>query len=532
VEFEEYEEGADRWLEFRASPTRDGGVTVCVRDVSDRKRAELDLRRSQDELLDFVENATEGLHWVGPDGTVLWANQAELQLLGYTRDEYIGHSITEFHADSEVIGDILCRLTGGEDLYNYEARLRCKDGSIRHVLINSNVRRFNGQFVHTRCFTRDITERKRAEAELAASEERFVRFMENLPGLAWMKDQEGRYRYLNAAAAQAFGKPQEQVYGKTDTELFPPETAAQFLHHDAQARASAHGILVVETLEHEGGVVHHSLVSKFPVTDAVGSLIGVGGIAIDITERVQAEEALRAADRRKDEFLAMLAHELRNPLAPIITAAEIFRLRGMDDPILQRQRDVIDRQVGQMRRLLDDLLDVSRITRGKIELRREPVDLASILQQALETSRPLFDRRSHTLDVSLPDDGIMVSGDAVRLCQVFTNLLNNAAKYTPPGGRVWLTAERDRDQALIRIRDTGVGMSPEVIAQAFELFAQGDRSLDRSEGGLGLGLTLVRELLERHGGAVTAYSPGQGQGSEFVVTLPLLMDYKTVAPGE
>ena len=523
VEFEEHEEYSDRWLEYRVSPMGDGGVAICVRDVSDRKRTELELRRSQAELLDFLENGAEGLHWVGPDGTILWANQAELRLLGYSREEYIGHSITEFHADSHVIEDILCRLTGGEELYNYQARLRCKDGSVRHVLISSNVRLFEGQFVHTRCFTRDVTDRKRAEEELLSSEQRFARFMENLPGLAWMKDPEGRYRYVNAAAAQAFQRPMAEIYGKTDADLFSAETAAQFRDNDALALASSSGIQVVETLEHEGGALRHSLVSKFPVTDPDGAITGVGGIAVDITERVQAEEALCAADRRKDEFLAMLAHELRNPLAPIITAAEIFRLRSLEDPILQKQRDVIDRQVKHMRRLLDDLLDVSRITRGKIELRREPVDLSAILTQAVETSRPLFDQRNHLLQLSVPDGEIMITGDAARLCQVFTNLLNNAAKYTPPGGQVWLTTERDEEQVRIRIRDTGVGMTPEVIEKAFELFAQGERSLDRAEGGLGLGLTLVRELLERHSGNVSAHSAGLGQGSEFVVTLPLVV---------
>jgi PAS domain S-box-containing protein len=521
AELEIRQEEDDRWLELRFSPLPEGGVAVYLRDVSARKRVERELQRSQEELRDFLDNASEGLHWVGPDGTILWANDAELRLLGYARDEYVGHSITEFHADRDVIDDILHRLTSGEELHSYEARLRCKDGSLRHVLINSNVRRREGEFINTRCFTRDITERKRVLEKLRASEQRFVRFMENLPGLAWMKDLEGRYRYVNAAAAEAFRQEPDALYGQTDAELFPPATAAQFRDHDARALRRAEGILVVETLEQADGVVHHSLVSKFPVTDPDGRLTGIGGIAIDVTERVQAEEALRAADRRKDEFLAMLAHELRNPLAPIITAVEIFRLRNIQDPVVLKQRDIIDRQVRQMKRLLDDLLDVSRITQGKVELQLEALDVRSVLQHAAETSRPLLDQRGHTLHVSVPETQLWVSGDLVRLCQVFTNLLNNAARYTPPGGTVWLTAEPETDQARIRVRDTGVGMTPEVLAQAFELFAQGQRGLDRAEGGLGLGLTLVRELVERHGGRVWAQSDGPGQGSELVVHLPL-----------
>lgn len=522
VEFQRHDEASARCIEARARRDRDGGLAIYLRDVTDRVRAEVELRRSQRELMDFFENATEGLHWVGPDGTILWANQAELDLLGYTREEYLGHCIKEFHVDPHVIDDVLARLVAGEDLKNREARLRCKDGSIRYVLISSNALSFEGQFIHTRCFTRDITARKRAEEELQASQQLFARFMENLPGLAWMKDLQGRYVYVNAAGAEAFRSSPEALYGKQDSDIFPADTAAEYRENDQRALASEHGVLVVEKLEHEDGVLHHSLVSKFPVVDPDGRVIAVGGMAIDITERTRAEEALRAADRRKDEFLAMLAHELRNPLAPIVTAVEILSIRGTQDPILQKQRDVIKRQVEQMKRLLDDLLDVSRITRGKVQLAITRVDLSTILTHAVETSRPLIDERGHHLEVSLPAVPLQAEGDAARLSQVFTNLLNNAARYTPPGGHVWFTAERDGGTARIRVRDTGIGMTPDVIAGAFELFAQGERSLARSEGGLGIGLTLVRELVELHGGTVTAQSAGVDQGSEFVVTLPLL----------
>jgi signal transduction histidine kinase len=257
------------------------------------------------------------------------------------------------------------------------------------------------------------------------------------------------------------------------------------------------------------------------------------GIAID-NGRLYRE--VQEADRRKNEFLAMLAHELRNPLAPILNAVEILRLRGPGDETLQTQRELIDRQVRHMKRLLEDLLDVSRITRGKIQLRREPVDLADVLTQAIEASRPLIDSKAHQLSIRLPHKRVRVDADQTRLAQVFTNLLNNAAKYTDSGGQIRVEAE-DPDCGTVRVRvsDTGIGMTPEVLAQAFELFTQADRSLARSQGGLGIGLTLVRSLVEMHGGRVQAFSEGPGKGTEIVVQLPVLPDWapeKVVPPEE
>jgi PAS domain S-box-containing protein len=347
--------------------------------------------------------------------------------------------------------------------------------------------------------------------------------MENLPGLAWMKDLDGRYLYVNGPAARAFNYPVERIVGRTDFELFPEETARQFRANDDRGLEQG-GVLVVERLTQDDEVEHHSLVSKFPIADEEGDVMAVGGIAIDITDRIQAEEALKLADRRKDEYVAMLAHELRNPLSPIVTATEVLRLRSGGDAMIERQRDIIHRQVGQMRRLLDDLLDVSRITRGKVRITREPLELADVLKQALETSRPQIEAGRHTFDVSLPGEPMPVYGDAARLAQVFTNLLNNAAKFTDPGGDIRLEARRDVDQVRVSVRDNGVGMSPELVAGAFELFRQGADAFERSTSGLGIGLTLVRRLVEAHGGTVTASSAGLGAGSEFVVRLPLFRE--------
>ncbi len=239
---------------------------------------------------------------------------------------------------------------------------------------------------------------------------------------------------------------------------------------------------------------------------------------------------VQQADRQKNEFLSMLAHELRNPLAPIRNAVEVMKLKSDAPPQYVWGRDVIDRQIRQLTRLVDDLLDVSRITRGKIDLRVEPLDLCAVTHQAVEASRPFIESKQHALHVTVPPDGLKVRGDPARLAQVLTNLLINAAKYTEEGGQIWLTARRDGAEAVVAIKDTGVGIPPEMLAAVFDLFIQVDAAIDRSQGGLGVGLTLVKRLVELHGGKVRAASDGPGKGSEFVVCLPALAADAPAAP--
>jgi PAS domain S-box-containing protein len=370
----------------------------------------------------------------------------------------------------------------------------------------------------------DITARKQAEDQLRASEKRFVRFMRHLPGLAWIKDLEGRYVFANESAMRAFQRSKEDLYGKTDDEIFPPETAARFRENDRLALVSEAGIMTVETLEHDDSTLHHSIVSKFPILGQDGKPVMIGGMAIDITERKRQEEALREADRRKDEFLATLAHELRNPLAPIRNAAQLLQLDNLPPREFQAAREIIDRQLAQMVRLVDDLLDVSRITRNKLQLRREPIELAAAIQSAIETSRPVIEEAGHRLIVDLPDEPLCLEADLTRLAQVFVNLLNNAAKYTDHGGEIRLSIRRDGSDAVISVRDTGIGILPEQLPRIFEMFSQVTPALDRTQGGLGIGLSLVRGLVEMHGGTIEAHSEGAGRGSEFLVRLPLGTD--------
>ncbi len=242
----------------------------------------------------------------------------------------------------------------------------------------------------------------------------------------------------------------------------------------------------------------------------------------DITSRRQAEEALRTADRRKDEFLATLAHELRNPLAPIQSALQVMKLLGDGDQQLRGAREVVERQLLHMTRLVDDLLDVSRITRGKIRLKLEQVDLGSVVRRAIEATRPFIDAGRHTLIVELPSEPLRVNGDPVRRGQIVGNLLHNAAKYTPHGGRLQLILRRDGEQARILIRDSGIGISPEMLPRIFDLFVQADRETEQVQAGLGIGLALARKLVELHSGAISVTSEGLGKGTEFVVQLPLL----------
>jgi two-component system CheB/CheR fusion protein len=352
--------------------------------------------------------------------------------------------------------------------------------------------------------------------------------MQHLPGLAWIKDLEGRYVFANEAAERVFRTPGAELYGRTDRDIFPPEVAAEFMEHDRQALASPRGVQVVESLEHADGVLHHSIVSKFPIRDAAGEPAWVGGMAIDVTEARRTEAALREADRRKTEFLATLAHELRNPLAPIQNSLEILKHAASDPAVSRQSCEAIERQLGQLVRLVDDLLDVGRITSDRLQLRRGRIELGAVIQQAVETCRPAMARRRQTIQLGFPDSPVSLDADAVRLTQVFANLLDNACKYTPIGGTIAVRARQVDETVVISITDSGAGIPPEQLETIFEMFAQLDTSPERS--GLGIGLTLVRRLVELHEGSVHARSEGPGTGSEFVVRLPIARDVPDQLP--
>jgi PAS domain S-box-containing protein len=516
-------DGTERPIADSAAPLRDeqGHIVGCVlvfSDVTERRKAEVALERSERELADFFNNASVPLHCIGPDGVILRANQAELDLLGYTREEYVGHPISRFHVDRDVIDDALARLFRGDSLKRYPARMRCKNGSIKKVLIDSNSLWEKGRFVHSRCFMFDVTEQKREEetrsllaAIVAASDDAIV--SKTLDGivLSW-----------NEGAQRLFGYSPAEVVGRSIDRIIPPELREedrQILQRIRQGERVDHFETV--RVAKDGRRVDVSLTVS-PVRDESGRVIGASKVARDISERKRIDTALRDADRRKDEFLATLAHELRNPLAPIRHSLEIL-LRSEGDPRLFRQAtDILGRQLSHMIRLVDDLLDVSRITRDKLELRKTRVELAAIVRHAVEASRPLAERDQQTIEVTLPHQPIYLDADPVRLTQVFSNLFNNACQYTEPGGRISLTAERQKDEAVLVVRDSGIGMPADQLDGIFEMFAQVEADSERPRRGLGIGLTLVRRLVQLHGGTVTARSEGRGLGSEFEVRLPIL----------
>ncbi len=496
------------------------------------------------ELADFVENAVEGLHRVGPDGTILWANRAELQLLGYEWDEYVGRHIADFHADPATIDYILTTLLSGGVLYDQPARLRCKDGSIKHVLIHSNGHFENGRLRYTRCFTRDATERQERDVALAQRDAMLL----NAPvAAALLMGPELRFQLANRRYLELVGS--DDLVGRTFGEAFPRLAGSGVTEQIARVFATGEPFhaeeLALSRLDPQGEPdERYFKFSLEPLAGADGRPDGVIVVAVEVTEHVRSRQAierahrereqllvdLSTASRAKDEFLAMLGHELRNPLAPIVTALQLMRMRG--NGAHGREGEIIQRQVDHLVRLVDDLLDVSRVTRGKIELKVERVELARVIDKAVEMASLLIEQRRHGFEVDV-EPGLVWEGDPVRLAQVVSNLLTNAARYTEPGGRLWLRVRQGGLEAVeISVRDTGIGLAPEVREQVFELFFQGKRSIDRAEGGLGIGLALVKNIVELHGGSVHAHSEGRGQGSEFVVRLPLRSAALVQAPLE
>jgi PAS domain S-box-containing protein len=352
----------------------------------------------------------------------------------------------------------------------------------------------------------------------------FSSFLEAAPDAIVILDQDGKIVRVNRQAERMFGHERDELMGQ-EVEILMPQRfrdrhrgqRAGFVAHPSTRPMGTGPALDLWGLRKDGSEFPVEI-SLSPIPDDQGILIA--SIVRDVTERRRMEQDLRDANRKKEEFLATLAHELRNPLAPIRNGLQLMKLAKNNADTVEQARTMMERQLGHMVRLVDDLLDVNRINLGKLELRKERVELASVVQEAVETSLPLVEMYGNELTVTLSPEPIYLDADLTRLAQVFSNLLNNAAKYSEPGGRVWLSAERQGNDVVVTVKDTGAGIPAEMLPKVFEMFTQVDRTLDRSQAGLGIGLSLVKALVEMHEGVVEARSDGLGKGSEFVVRLP------------
>ena len=639
-------------------------------------------RRAEGELKDFVENAPIGLHWVGADGTILWANQAELNLLGLTRDEYIGHNITDFYVDRKVIDGILDRLAKGEELQNVEARMRAKDGSIKHVVISSNVLFEEGRFIHTRCFTRDVTGEKHAE-------DKFQRLMESniiaimtrtsdgrivdandvylrLTGYDRQDLEAGRLRWTDItppeyrsrdesalaeiaaggectmyekeyirkdgarvpiliAAASLAGTDKQIAYVIDLTERKLAERDARFLAQVSEMLSEtldSHAVLksvtrlfvprvcdwaFVDLVQNDGGfdrtavmfaatadqplatrlersypgdvlmgrtlaTTTQAVVANEISDDALAVLAYADGdldtlramkirclmriplIARGVThgfitfagsrtkrsfaerdlalaqeiarraalaiENAMLYEAAQKANRAKDEFLATLSHELRTPLTAIIGWSKFLRLSDVDQQTMQNAVDAIHRAANVQAQLIDDVLDMSRIISGKLRLEVRPIQLADVVAAAVETVRPAIMAKDINLTVDCDPSVGVVWADPNRMQQAIWNLLTNSAKFTEKGGTIAVSVRRADDAWQVTVTDSGQGIDPEFLPHVFERFRQAESTSTRAYGGLGLGLAIVRYIVEMHGGRVIANSEGLGKGAQFTIELP------------
>ena len=525
------------------------GFLKITRDLTERKHAEAKLRLSEERFRLLVEGAKDyAIFMLDPLGRIATWNAGAQRLKGWTAEEIIGQHFSRFYP-SEAIErgwpDHELRMATQEGRFEDEGwRLR-KDGSLfwANVVLTA-LRDEAGVLRGFSKLTRDLTQRKQAEedarrlaveqaarqaAEVSAeisrqSEERFRAIFEQAAVGMALVGLDGRWQRVNGRLCDIVGYGREELTELTFQAVTHPDDLEANLMNLRRVLA---GEITTFSMEKRYVRKDQSLVWVNLTVTLVRTTQGQPSYFIavveDIAQRKRAEEALLEADRRKDEFLATLAHELRNPLAPIRNALQILR-RTSDPEALEQARSTMQRQLEQMVRLVDDLLDVSRISTGKLQLRREAVSLRTVLSSAVETSRPLIDHMRHEFTVRVAEEPLTVDADPTRLAQVIANLLNNSAKYTERGGHIWLTGERQGSEVLVSVKDNGIGIAPEERPQLFAMFSQIEGSRARAQGGLGIGLTLVKRLVELHGGKVEVHSDGKGKGAEFIVRLPLVVE--------
>lgn len=494
--------------------------TVILRDVSQRMHDEQALRENEERLALFAATTFEGIV-ISQHGRILDCNEQFARKLGYTVKELTGQLIDDLIVpeDRERIAENI-RL-GRESVVEH-AMLR-KDG--RRIIVEAHGKTTPAGALGGRRFTavRDITERKRIEQALRDSQADLTHAQSVARFGNWRLNIQGNELHWSDESHRICGIPKgtSLTYETFLATLHPEDREYVDRMWMAALRGAPYDIECRVVVDGKVKWVQQKAELEF---DEQGQLLGGFGTIQDITDLKQAELALMEADQRKDAFLAMLAHELRNPLTPIRNAAHVLGRLDLQAPQVQWAQQTIERQVGHLTRLVDDLLDVSRIVRGKVALKVARIEVAAVVNHALDMARPLIDAMGHRIAVQLPEQAVYLEGDPVRLAQVLLNLLDNAAKYTPAGGKIQLDASIVGPLIEIRVCDNGIGIPAELLPQVFELFQQGERTLDRSQGGLGIGLTLAKELVALHGGLLEALSTGAGQGSTFTIWLPALCD--------
>jgi PAS domain S-box-containing protein len=559
----EYKDIGKRWIDATYVPHFSSGQAVglfiLVNDITTRKLAEQALRQSEiqerlraDEL-ETVMAAVPAVVWIAhdPECQRITGNQASYDLLRIPQDT--NQSVTAVEKSEQPVHfkvmkdgvellphELPVQLAAtGVEVRDFEEEVVFEDGTRVHLFGHAMpLRNEAGQLRGSVAAFVDITDRKKAEESVRKSEALFRSMADNAPAMLWVTDPTGYCTYLSALWYEYTGRTPGNDVGYGWLEAIHPEDLEQTKRTFFRASEDQLPFSMDYRVRRHDGEYRWAVDAGLPRFDG-GNFQGFVGSVFDVHERKIAEEAnsqlvakLRHADQRKDEFLATLAHELRNPLAPIRNSLQILRMPGIDAETVELSREMMERQVHHLVRLVDDLLDVSRVMRGKIELRKERIELATIVARAIETVQPLVEVQAHDLNVRLPDESMQLDVDPVRLTQVVGNLLTNAAKYSEPNGRIWLTAERDGNMAVLRVRDSGIGIAQDMLPRIFELFVQVDHASTKAQGGLGIGLTLVKNLVEMHDGTVEAHSEGLSRGSEFVVRLPLLEMQLTKHPPE
>jgi PAS domain S-box-containing protein len=503
---------------------RPAGVIVIYLETIEEARAARALRDGEERVARTLNSITDGVEVVDADGRYLYLNPAARAMFaeqGINADDLLGkqHLIEVFQEARDDESGRGFRRAMAERVpvavENFYAPFN-RWYAIRFFPMDEGGLTFVIQ---------DITERKRAEEALRESEARFRVLAEASPALIAMLDPEANMVYMNQRHVEMFGDNWSTLMGPGWRSTVHPDDAVTYIPAVEQAVHERARFQQRTRVKSKTGGWRWVETYGLPWFATGEQYAGHVFLTLDIAQSVQAEDALREADKRKDEFLATLAHELRNPLAPICNLLPLMGRPG-GARASDRLQVVIQRQVQQLVRLVDDLMDVSRVTRGKTELRKTPVRLEDVVRSAIEESQPLLDSAGHHLSVSVPDEPLILDADPVRLTQVFANLINNAARYTANGGQIWLTVYRDKNDAVVSLRDNGIGIEPAMLPRVFEMFAQETHSSGGSHGGLGIGLTLVENLVKMHGGSVEAKSEGPGRGSQFIVRLPLAQELR------